>query len=711
MLHNLFASLVLFGIALLTSTHLQADETSQWPQEIKTSKGVVIIYQPQPETLKDDQLSARAAVSIERNNSDKLIFGAIWFNARLQIDRSERSATIADVKITNVRIPEAGDKKLTEFKSLLETEIPKWNLHISMEQLLASIKLEDQRINASQKINTAPPEIIFMQEPAILITIDGEPAMQDIPQRSLKRIVNTPYTIIFSPTEKLYYLNADKNVWYTASDLSADWAVAKEVSRAISDLEPEQPKNKANETTTAEENKKPGPAPKIIIRTKPAELISATGKAEFKPLDGVKDLLYMSNTESDVLLDINKQKYYVLLAGRWYISSKMQGPWTYVAGESLPKYFTTIPEDSNMGTVLYAVPGTDIAKEAVLDAQIPQTAAINRSLANLEVEYDGEPVFKPILSTALSYAVNTATPVIKVSGSLYYAVDNAVWFAATSPKGKWTIATSVPDEIYTIPADSPMYNITFVKIYKAEPEVVYVGYTPGYTYTYIYGSSIVYGTGYYYPGWYHHGYYPRPATWGYYARWNPYMGWGYGMSYSSGPFTFSIGLGGWYHGGWWGPHHYYAYRHAYRHAYYQGYRRGIHSGYRPGNRPTTLPVNAKQTRPSTRPSTRNLYKNPRNVARVNPVTKQAKARPATDRANNIYTDRQGNLHRKTNDGWQNRSNNSWQKNQPAQRLTSNPRDGYNTQQLQRSYQSRQQGAQRNQQFNRARSGAGGGRRR
>jgi len=702
MLQNLFATLAVFWIALLTGSHLQAGEINQWPQEIKTSKGVVIVYQPQPESLKDNQLSARAAVSIELTNSDELVFGAIWFNARLQIDRAERSATIADVKITNVRVPQAGDKKLTQFKTLLETEIPKWNLEISMEQLLASLKIEDQRINASKKINTAPPEIIFIEEPAILITIDGEPAMQDVHQRSLKRIVNTPFTIIFNPTEKLYYLNADKNTWYSASELTADWTVAKEVSRAISDLEPEHHEDITSQTSSTEKTKKPGPVPKIIIRTKPAELISATGKAEFKPVDGVKDLLYMSNTESDVLLDINKQKYYVLLAGRWYISSKMQGPWRYVAGESLPEYFATIPEDSNMGTVLYAVPGTDIAKEAVLDAQIPQTAAISRSLASLQVEYDGEPVFKPILSTALSYAVNSATPVIKVSGSLYYAVDNAVWFAATSATGKWTIATSVPDEIYTIPADSPMYNVTFVKIYKAEPEVIYVGYTPGYTYTYIYGSTIVYGTGYYYPGWYHHWYYPRPATWGYHARWNPYMGWGFGMSYSSGPFTFSIGYGGWYHGGWWGPHHHY---YAYRHAYYHRYRRGIHSGYRPGNRPATLPANARQTRPSTR----NLYKNPRNIARVNPVTKQAKARPATDRANNIYTDRQGNLHRKTNDGWQNRSNNSWQKNPQTQRPAHNSRDAYNTQQLQRSYQSRQQGVQRNQQFNRA--GAGGGRRR
>jgi hypothetical protein len=118
--------------------------------------------------------------------------------------------------------------------------------------------------------------------------------------------------------------------------------------------------------------------------------------------------MYMSNTDSDVLLYIKSQEHYVLLAGRWYAGSKLQGPWQYVPGEELPPDFGRIPEDSEMGTVLYAVPGTDIAKEAVLDAQIPQTAAIDRKKATLSVEYDGEPKFEAIKGTKMAYAVNTA---------------------------------------------------------------------------------------------------------------------------------------------------------------------------------------------------------------------------------------------------------------------------------------------------------------
>ena len=217
------------------------------------------------------------------------------------------------------------------------------------------------------------------------------------------------------------------------------------------------------------------------------------------------------------------------------MSKKMEGPWKYIPGENLPDDLAKIPEDSDMGTVLYAVPGTDVAKEAVLDAQIPQTATVDRKKASLTVEYDGEPQFQPIPTTKMTYAINTATPVIELNGT-YYACDEAIWFVANSAKGPWQVATFIPDSIYTIPPESPIYNVTYVKIYDSTPEVVYVGYTPGYTNTYVYNTTIVYGTGYYYSGWYGHYYYPRPATWGFHVRWNPWTGWGIGFSYGYGPF-------------------------------------------------------------------------------------------------------------------------------------------------------------------------------
>ena len=619
----------------------------------------------------------------------------------LDTDRAERTATIVDVTVTNVRFPEQDENKEKKLKDLLEQEIPKWQLAMPMDQLLTTMELVEKRADAAGKINTAPPIILFIAEPAVLVTIDGEPRLQQLENSPLMRVINTPFTLLFQPANKAYYLYAGNDTWYTAKVIGGEWSIIKKVPHEVAALAPKK-ENIAEAEEPEGKQVEPGPPPKIIVSTEPTELISANGKPEFKALSGT-DLLYMSNTDSDVLMHIKEQQYYILLAGRWYASSKMEGPWHFVPGEKLPADFAKIPEESEVSTVLYAVPGTDVAKEAVLDAQIPQTAAIDPKKATLTVEYDGDPTFEKITGTKMSYAVNTATPVIKVKKQ-YYACDEAVWFMADSATGPWRVATSIPDDIYTIPADSPIYHVTFVHIYKVTPEVVYIGYTPGYTHTYVYHTTIVYGTGYWYPGWYGHYYYPYPATWGFHVRYNPWAGWGFGFSYSTGPFTFVIGGGGWYHGGWWGPMPYHSYRHGYRH--------GFRAGYRAGQR---------------HPAQRNIYHTQRNQARSKPVSDKvyrANARPASGRANNVFADPNGNIHRKTEQGWEQRSKDGWKQQpseKPSKQSSQRPAQGQSSkpsgtgrsssqQQLDRSNQARQRGTQRTNNFYQSRGGGGGRRR-
>ncbi len=185
-----------------------------------------------------------------------------------------------------------------------------------------------------------------------------------------------------------------------------------------------------------------------------------------------------------------------------------------------------------------------------MDAQVPQTAKVDRRKAATSVQYDGTPEFSAIAGTNLSYAVNTTSTVLK-QGNLYYVVDKGVWFTGHSPTGPWAVADSRPAEVDKIPASSPVYNTRYVYIYDATPEYVYMGYTPGYLGCYVAGGTVVYGTGYMYPAWYGPMYYPRPVTWGFGMSYNPWTGWSFGFGIGVGPFHFGIGFNA--GGGWWGP--------------------------------------------------------------------------------------------------------------------------------------------------------------
>src|SRR5207249_4819149 len=129
---------------------------------------------------------------------------------------------------------------------------------------------------------------------------------------------------------------------------------------------------------------------------------------------------------------------------------------------------------------------------------------------------------------------NTPTPVIRVSRNSYYACENGVWFRASSPTGPWAVATSVPGVIYTIPVSSPLNYVTNVVVYDSTPDVVSVGYTPGYLGTYVAADNcIVFGSGYRYPSWIGDVWFGAPVTYGLGVAfdWDAGFGWEWGFGW------------------------------------------------------------------------------------------------------------------------------------------------------------------------------------
>jgi hypothetical protein len=222
-----------------------------------------------------------------------------------------------------------------------------------------------------------------------------------------------------------------------------------------------------------------------------------------------------------------RREAYLWLSGRWFKAKSLEGPWTHVAPQDLPADFAKIPPGAAQAVVLASVPDTSQAQLAVLANSVPATATVNRRDARIELAYDGEPKFKPIEGTHLSYAVNAQLPVV-VASSNYYALDNGVWFTAPAATGPWAVAAEVPEEIYTIPPNSPVYYATFARVYQSTDDEVEVGYTPGYLGAYEEDGTVVYGTGWDYEPWYGDDYYDWGWTWGYsywYVPWYQWWAW------------------------------------------------------------------------------------------------------------------------------------------------------------------------------------------
>jgi hypothetical protein len=568
--------LVLLAIAIVSATAYAAD----WPREINTQQGMITIYEPQISSFDGNSMSARAAISITPAGADSLIFGAVWLDCRVLTDRPTRTVKILELKVKQIRFPNMPEDETAAITASLETEIPRWDMTFSLDELLESLDTAQKEKENAHDIDVAPPKIIVMQHPAVLVLIDGDPVLTDVEGTDMRRVANTPYFIVQDvPSGKFYLRGGD--IWYESREITGPWGVTRGVPPEVVTLSQQSTSDDPADQGGPQSTPAPstGKIPEIVVSTVPAELIATDGPVQLSPIAGT-ELLYASNTSSKLFLEIGNQDYYILISGRWYMSRALTGPWTYVASDKLPPDFAKIPPGADRDAVLASVAGTVPAKEAILDSQIPQTAEVDRIDATADVQYDGDPQFDPIENTTMQYAVNTATPVIYTDGR-YFACDRGVWFEGAGPRGPWGVSVAIPPVIYTIPPRCPVYYVRYVRVYGYTPTVAYVGYTAGYTGCYVYNHTVVYGTGYAYRPWHRHYYYARPMTWGFGVHYEPWTGWSMGYATGwwrpRGWFAYE-NRGGAPREGWWGPT---GYRPAYHPVRGPVYREGYHPVYRP----------------------------------------------------------------------------------------------------------------------------------
>ncbi len=672
---NLFLFVSLTGS--FTSYASETDQQYSWPIEIESDNDfVTTLYQPQLESFEANVLEGRMAVTIKPPENE-MIFGAVWFKARLVTDMDDRTVLLEKMEIIKTHSPDMVDEEnISKFSELLSAEMESWNLEMSLDRLLASLNEVENLKQLSDDINNDPPAIYFRTTPAILLMVDGDPIVKKDDESGLEYVVNTPFFIVKDPKKEDYYINGGP-FWYTSTEILKGWEETTKVPSKIKKFAKKHAEEQEQEPEPDSVAQSYTEAPELIIETEAAELVMVDGEIDYQAIEGTS-LLYVSNSESDIIMDINSQIHYLLLAGRWYHSKTLKdGDWSFCEPEDLPEDFSKIPENSDVASVRSSIPGTSEAQTALLEQSIPQTATIDRKEAKIEVKYDGDPQFEKIEGTDMSYAVNTDKSVLLIN-NIYYCVDDAVWFMSDKPAGPWEVCVERPSEVDEIPPESPVYNVKYTYIYESTPEVVYVGYLPGYTYSYVYGGVVVYGTGYYYQPWYGSYYYPGPVTWGYGVHYNPYSGWGFS-------FGISYGWIGWgfhpYRRGFWGPR---GYHRGYRHGYNRGYRHGARSGYRAGYR-------AGQ-----RNSNRNVYNNRSSGVKQSGNVRNSQASnhinnkgQASGKANNMYTDKNGNVSQRNQNGsYENKSNR--QGTQPSQQPSTNQ------QQQQRSQQGQMQSNQRQQ---------------
>jgi hypothetical protein len=499
-----------------------------WPRGYSLpSEAQIVLFQPQIASWENQkQLVAYAAVSHVAKGEQKPVLGTIKFATDTEVSLEQRLVKFSKIKIVETNFQTLSKEQTQEMVSELEKNIPEEDRVITLDRVLAYVDKSTINPKNVDGLKSDPPRLILTQSPSILVNFDGEPIWSPIKDNELKFAVNTNWDIFQHGPTGLYYLRYD-NSWFRATDLNGYWSGAGKLPDSFNKLPDDDNWKDVSANLPGAVIKRP---PKVYVSTDPTELIVINGEPEYVPVPNT-GLLWIKNSESDLFRLGKDGPLFYLVAGRWFQAPGLGGHWTF-ATPSLPEDFKHISLEHPRSRVLASVPGTQQAAEAVLLAQIPQFARVNKKeIPAPDVAYQGEPNYQSIQGTQLQRAVNTDKEIIKV-GDTYYLCYQGVWFMAGTAKGPWTLATKVPEEIYKIPASSPAHSVTYVAVQEDEDNdddwVTYAAYA-GYSGVMIGWGCTVWGTGWYYPPYYWYGgyypvYYPYWRTYGYGAWYNPYTG-------------------------------------------------------------------------------------------------------------------------------------------------------------------------------------------
>ena len=710
-----------------------------WPRAYTTaSQGRVVVYEPQiANWTNQKQMVAFAATSYQAKGaaaSAKPALGTLKLEAATSVSLEQRLVNFAQLRITESSFPTLPKEQLRDLVDEIARAIPVDDRVIALDRVLSFVNKSDIVPKDVPGLKADPPKIFYSGSPAVLLNIDGEPVWNAIPQNDLQFAVNTNWDLFEHGPTKTYYLRNEDH-WLKAAAVTGPWAAAGKLPPSFSSLP-------ANENFAEVKKAVPGRAvsavPVVFVSTTPAEMILLRGAPSYVLVSGTKDLLWVSNTESDVFRLGKTGTVYYLVSGRWFSAPDFTGPWTF-ATPKLPEDFKKIPLEHERSRVLASVPGTDQAIEAVLLAQIPQTARVDRTKVEAPpANYNGAPEFAKIEGTSLQRAVNTDKDIFQFGADFYYC-NQGVWFTSKSANGPWQVASSIPDEIYKIPASSPSHHVTYVVVEEDDDdddEWVTFAYMAGYTGLMIGWGCAVWGSGWYYPPYVYGGiYYPHFHGYGYSAHYNPWTG-SYGRSaVAYGPYggvgasarynprtgTYSRGAAAW------GPYGARGAGSAYnpRTGAYGATRQGSSVygswGSTAVRRGDDWAQTSRVTNRATGATTRVTRTDEGAAISRNPRGAGGGFVAAGDDGN-VYAGRDGNVYRKEGDSWQKHENGEWgnvnrptpQSGQTADRArtgtgtTSRPADASTMSQLERDQTSRATGTQRTSDYGSVKSSGGRG---
>ncbi len=216
--------LIHFIILVLGSVAGSFAQDPGWPRQLTNNGSILVLYTPQVEDWPEYQtLNFRMAFSLTPYQAKEVV-GVLYMSATTTVDTYTHMVTIFNMNVTDVHFPSLDETTAASMGQIVRgfIDVSK-TVNISMERIIASTP---KKMDASKAVTVQndPPTIFVSDKPAILLQLEGEPALTDATKGGIQYVFNAnwPFFLIrrVRPIIFLMTKNGRKPVSFPAPGLS-----------------------------------------------------------------------------------------------------------------------------------------------------------------------------------------------------------------------------------------------------------------------------------------------------------------------------------------------------------------------------------------------------------------------------------------------------------------------------------------------------------
>ncbi len=152
--------------------------------------------------------------------------GVVEMKGNTNVDNVAKVVVITNPQVTGTYFPSLDNATAEKMEQLFKTFVPS-TFSVSLHSLIASTPKKEAPAGA--QLNNDPPKIFVGYRPSILLSVNGEPVLSQVPNTNLKFVVNTQWPLFFDSGNSTYYLAVGQQ-WLANSSLEGQWSATKQVA-------------------------------------------------------------------------------------------------------------------------------------------------------------------------------------------------------------------------------------------------------------------------------------------------------------------------------------------------------------------------------------------------------------------------------------------------------------------------------------------------